>query len=99
MGDFSSSDTPGLGGSEARIISSSFSIQLITLFFSTSVIFCTASMMLSRGSVLVAAAGDEWVEPDDVDEGEGVSRTGISDDSTAGLSVVKILDTAMRLGE
>ena len=49
--------------------------------------------------MLDAAAGDEWVEPDDVDEGEGVSRTGISDDSTAGLSVVKILDTAMRLGE
>jgi len=99
MGDFSSSDTAGLGGSEARIISSSFSIQLITLFFSTSVIFCTASIMLSRGSLLFAEAGEECVEPDDVEEGEGVSRTGISDDSTVGLRVVRILDTAMRLGE
>jgi len=98
-GDVSSSDTEGLGGSEARIISSSFSMQLITLCFSTSVIFCTASITLSRGSLVFAEAGDECVEPDDVDDGEGVSRTGINDDSRAGLSVVRILDTAMRLGE
>ena len=59
IGDFSSSDTLGLGGNEARIISSSFSMHDITLCFSTNVIFCRASITLSRGSLLFVDAGDE----------------------------------------
>ena len=98
IGDFSSSDTLGLGGNEARIISSSFSMHDITLCFSTNVIFCRASITLSRGSLLFVDAGDEWVEPEEVEEGDGVSRTGIKEASRVGLSVVMILETAMRLG-
>lgn len=98
-GDFSSSEAAGLGGREACIISSSFSIQAKTLDFSDIVIFWTAWMTLSRGLSVLLASGDEWQEEEE--EGEGVSlRLGTREreDSMLGLSVVMILDTAIRLG-
>ena len=99
-GGCSSSDCAGLGGKEARIISSSFSITVSTLAVSDIVIFCRAEMTLSRGlSESVLTSGEEWQEEEEEEEGEGVSlRMGTREDSMVGLSVVMILDTAMRLG-
>ena len=94
----SSSDWAGLGGRDARMISSSFSITVSTLAVSDIVIFCRAEMTLSRGlSESDLTSGEEWQEEEE--EGEGVSlRMGTREDSMVGLSVVRILDTAMRLG-
>ena len=98
-GDFSSSETAGLGGREACIISSSFSIQVKTLVFSDIVIFCTASMTLSSGLSVLVTSGEELQEEEE--EGEGVSLRVVTrerEDSMVGLRVVRILDTAIRLG-
>ena len=100
-GGCSSSDWAGLGGKEARMISSSFSIRLSTLAVSDIVIFCRAEMTLSRGlSESDLASGEEWQEEEEEEEeGDGVSlRMGTREDSMVGLSVVMILDTAIRLG-
>ena len=98
-GGCSSSDCAGLGGKEARMISSSFSITVSTLAVSDIVIFCRAEMTLSRGlSESDLTSGEERQEEEE-EEGEGVSlRIGTREDSMVGLSVVMILDTAMRLG-
>ena len=43
--------------------------------------------------------GEVWQEEEEEEEGEGVSRRmGTREDSMAGLRVVMILDTAIRLG-
>ena len=98
-GDFPSSEAAGLGGREACIISSSFSMQFNTLAFSDIVIFWTASMTLSRGLSVLPSRGEVWQEEEEEEEGEGVSRRmGTREDSMAGLRVVMILDTAIRLG-
>ena len=57
-------------------------------------------MTLSRGlSESDLASGEEWQEEEEEEEGEGVSLSmGTREDSMVGLSVVMILDTAIRLG-
>ena len=58
-------------------------------------------MTLSRGlSESDLASGEEWQEEEEEEEeGDGVSlRMGTREDSMVGLSVVMILDTAIRLG-
>ena len=100
-GDFSSSETAGLGGREACMISSSFSMQVKTLALSDRVTFCTASMTLSSELSVLVRRGEVWQEGEEEEEedGEGVSlRMGTGEDSMAGLRVVMILDTAIRLG-
>ena len=72
-------------------------MQFNTLAFSDIVIFWTASMTLSRGLSVLPSRGEVWQEEEE--EGEGVSRRmGTREDSMAGLRVVMILDTAIRLG-
>ena len=74
-------------------------MQFNTLAFSDIVIFWTASMTLSRGLSVLLSRGEVWQEEEEDEEGEGVSRRmGTREDSMAGLRVVMILDTAIRLG-
>ena len=75
-------------------------MQVKTLALSDRVTFWTASMTLSRGLSVLERRGEVWQEEEEEEEeGEGVSlRIGTGEDSMAGLSVVMILDTAIRLG-
>ena len=96
-GDDSSSDAAGLGGREDCINCSSVSMHSSTMLLSVSVTFLRESITLSRAESCLTDEGEEVVEPElEEEEGEGVSRTGIMDDSMLGRSVVMILDTAIR---
>ena len=81
------------------MICSNFSMHCSTACLSVSVTFCRASITVSRAPDSgLPVAGEEWVELElELEEGEGVSRTGIRDDSILGLRVVMMLDTAIRL--
>ena len=99
-GEASSSDPSGLGGRDARMTCSSFSMQLTTLRLSVRVIFCTALITLLSGET--RSPGGDCEEAEEAgeaeEEGEGVSRAGRAHPaSMLGRSVVSMLDTAIRL--